>query len=778
MPEPSVRRLGDDWTIPLPQDLDSSVLKTLVLRAFGYPMTRRVRLERRSIRLTVDQSFRDPQGVGSSLSLALSGGATPLSPRWLVSAFEVGTVFRCFRDCVTRIDLSEVAPGRFRLRWPPTALSALEVLKTLPGIVDVRPRPHGTDLVIDVDGHFDHRVLIVVLEQRLTPSLGADLSPAPPRPLRWIKTNLALCGAGQFLFPPLIPLASVILVLSRLPQIRQALEEARQQKIGTPFFRFTVLACSVAAMTPFASALADWLKSYWDRRWRKDLHRETELLISALDIDSDAALVGESFRLETGMIAPREGRVEEGALWVQNGWLDPSMARKRRLYPGMPIHLGDRVLEGSGTIRTVPQSGPSRLEALIDRIRDIPKSLDSDPDLLAEARRVSDQTVSPNLLLALIALSVGGLPMASVILNQNWHTSPQILSTTEFLQDLRMSLLTGFLVTHPAAYKALAEIDVLVIDFDHPALSRMSLKIRDIDGQDKPRLRTPGWATQLSLFLEDARAEAFEQLGQSHLTTATSASLTHHEPGSLHLRIDARDVCLKDLDPDEPSRGCLLEIPGEPDEVVLFEESDTLVVRETFDALRDLGVSIWLVGGTRPTPELNRLGAALGAERWLPGPLIEETEAQLDTLRREGRQIAWIPHGSLPLESGKPQDLLLTSWQDMPPRPRVVGLLTDDLAGLPQAIRSAKSHPDRVQDSLPASFPANLLCIAGGFAGAINGVFSVLLTHLGVMHVSQHQRNKLLQQRLLPPNLEHRLASNADQALTSSGVIGEAEKSE
>ena len=753
----SVILRGDEIDIRTEGALGVPDLERLVARLFSDAGTRSLSIRPDGRRFRV----RSEGGREAARSLMLrmadvlvrDGVAEASLPRLNFRDPGVATTLTRWSGIVTFLPLRDLGNHLIDLKVPAGAnrQDLTKAISGLPGVIEVESRRLSRRIKVRFDPRIDPRVWIRALENALVPPVILEICEAPRVPFLTANTNLALCTTGQFLFPPAIPWVSGVLVLTRIPHLRHAARELREGKIGAPFFGSVVLTCSVAAMAPFASALAEWLGCLWERRWRKGIALESARLIRDIaPLSGNPASSAGAVSLGSGAVTPFDGILTSGELLVQDGLGDPLSTPVLRRRSGDLLDAGYRVLGGSA--RFVPQGNPpsSRIDQILSSISALPASLPTDPVIRLEARKIADRAVYPNLALAGLAYYSGGLHMASAILHQDWSTGPFIAAPTEFFADVRAGLRAGVLVHTPGALKKLAAIDVLVVDLADPALTETRPRIFDIEASGKTSLRVHGWAELLAGWIGDARASAFRDLARISESTAREARFLGFDTGVLALEIDGLRVELVDLEPGNPYSPIRLSIENETPEILLFEPSDRLRHQRTFERLKALGIATVLVGGRGASEEAHRLGQGLGADSVHPGLEGAGLKALIDSIESGGYQTAFLGLREFPEAELAEHRLVIAPSSELKNPEDALTRLGSSLARLPDMVLAARTLPARVGLATLRTVPTNLLCILGAFAGTVNGTTATVLAHIGVMGVSVAQGRKIRKSRRHP----------------------------
>lgn len=742
----SVRLNGNTLEIRPKTRLKPKDLERLVVRFFEVPETRELRIHDGGFKLRVilGKPFGNPKELLHTMAERLVGQKSPSRSIPRLEDSETQTLV-LWGDLITSLSLRDVGVGEVDVEIPPKGrrYDFERKISGLPGVISVSKKSFGQRLRVRFDPHIAPDIWIRALEVGIDSHSFGHLPTAPKVPFLTAHTNLALCTTGQFFFPPAIPWVSGFLVITRIPHLRHAARELRKGTVGAPFFGSVVLTCSVAAMAPFASALAEWLGCLWEREWRRRVAHEAQQLVLEMEpLKFADPLPSSPVSLGLGDVTPFDGRLREGELLVLDGLGDPMTTPILKCRCGDHLDAGYRILGGSGVFEPTSSPPSSRVKRVIDHVSELSFSLPLDPVLHKEARKIADRAVYPNLALAALAYFSGGLHMASAVLHQDWSTSPFICAPTEFFQDVRAGLRAGVLIHSPGSLMKLAEVQVLLIDLADPELRETRPRICDIVAVGKEALRIHGWAEMLSYWVGDARAAAFRDLARISDPVRGEARFLQYDGGTLALEIEGLRVELCDLTPGDPLSSIRLTIENEIPEILHFESSDQLRHQPTFERLRGLGIATVLVGeGDRETAM--ELGRKLGADSVHPGVKEEALEALVESIEAAGYRIAYLAHHGFSLPQGTHDRLVIAASSETTRSPLAMTRLGPSLATLPDIVLAARTLPARVGLSTLRAVPTNLLCILGAFSGFVNGTTATLLAHAGVMGVSRAQAKKL-----------------------------------
>ncbi|MEY2696826.1 MAG: hypothetical protein RL333_964 [Pseudomonadota bacterium] len=745
-----IRITGRDIEISHPGPFGPGDMDRLLRRAFAHAETDSVHLEPaiRRFRIRLGAGDGDPRASLARLADLLTQTSVPQESLPEIPGPQPVT-FRRWRGIVTTLSLQDQSLGQVRIVVPRHATGrlhreSLQNLRGLPGVHQVRTRRYPRRIVIGYDPKVDPTVWVRALERTVYPAAHVLATPKAPKiPSLMANTNLALCTTGQFFYPAAIPLVSGVLLLSRMPQFSKAARELGRGKIGAPFYGSVVVACSVAAMAPFASALAEWLTCVWERRVGRLITRESKGLIASLPAVAPLPAPGEHrqpVRLGVGDLVPFDGTLTTGELLVRDGlFTDATSAPLIRKHTGDTLVSGYQVIGGQGTLSPSEDAHDDRLRSVIRVLSELPVRLTEDDALKGEARRLGDLSVYPNLALAGVAYSMGGLHMAGALMHQDWMASPMIAAPTEFFRDLRTGLEHGALIRSPGALQGLAQTDLLLIEANYPGLGDLRPRVADIASEDKPVSRANAWASVLAEWVGDARSEALKDLARISDETDVTWSFIGFAGGKTELRIDALKVVLEDLDEGGEWPSLRIQIEGEPAETLRFESTDIARLARTFERLRALGIATALYG-----EGATRVGALIGVDATYP-------DVDSSTLARFRQELNLKGYASSLVAAHALEPVLVED------APVVIGplssiraidvptiqLLGDSLDGLPELVLAARTLRLRMGLASARTIPTNLLCILGAFAGTLNGTMTTVIAHTGVFGVSLIQGHRV-----------------------------------
>ncbi|MFO1417310.1 MAG: hypothetical protein U1E83_01435 [Methylotetracoccus sp.] len=452
---------------------------------------------------------------------------------------------------------------------------------------------------------------------------------------------------------------------------------------------------------------------------------------------------GDRVQILAGERIPADGRVIEGSALVEE-LPDSDLDRTARK------SLGDRVLAGSrlyagAIVLEVERVGPeTTAEAIETTLIDVLSGLPRADQLNRKSEELAERTVVPTLATAGVGWMAGDLITVGAILHQDWISGPGLAVPLTTLQQLREAYRSGVLIRNPTALQRLADADFLVLDGDDPALLAPSMELAQVRSRiadSDVALRVAASAAQ---YLGDARASALAEACRERGLIVRQSDLLAVEPNRVTVRIGEHVVRLSDgLRAKAAAPELLIEVDDQEVAQLAFRTASESRVAATMRRLRDEGWQTFLVS-ERSQQQADGLAARLGIE--LAGGSLNTAERVrfVEGLQRRGIRPVYIgrlaPHaemaqtGAATIDTGG-----FASVHTVADCVLLRGSY-EDLATLLELSRAYE--PEILSATRMATIP-NLLCIAGAFAGLLNGITAGIIANLGVMNVDRKLRESL-----------------------------------
>jgi manganese/zinc-transporting P-type ATPase C len=662
-----------------------------------------------------------------------------------------------------------------------------EELGSILGIEDFR----ASALTADVAIRFDHKALTVerlVRElEKAWPRLLDGLDGPPSR--RRLGAAVGLLGlafAGQYLVPPLRPLAVAGVLLYSFPNVVNGVKQLARGQVGLYALYSTGLAFMLVSGMPFASSAMAVLMQFWPLLARRKLVRSQRRLFARQRRRALWARVsrGDGVEVEVGVeelrrddlvvvrsgeLVPVDGVVQEGSAVVIEG-VPFRAGQIQHRSEGDAVSAGALVWDGTLTIRVEragAETGASYLASLLPH-----GPLTSMPSLL-EAERIANRNAKPILALSALSLALTRtLRPSQAVIRPDYATGPRLSAQLSALHGLAQAALEGVFFKDPAALDRVARADLYVLD-DTAGLERRRVEVAKVESVEGfaeglvaayalgafGRARTEQ-SLALATFTSSREAAHLPSRGAARY----HAGVTRYRDGSGHAievatarhvagsRLGAPGATPAGLEPqskasegrnghdstdggdDEPAlRSLWVSRDGAVIGVVSFARIGEVVGKQVVAALRKRNRRARFVYLSRGDEGAARAAAAaLGVES-AHGALDAEAKANL--IRGIGRSTVWVGDGSDP-EAGAAIAASTVSVS-VAPASRARRDLADILMphqgieALPAVLDLARAHELRLARDYRTVYTANLLGVGGAFVAQFNALRTGLLSNVG-----------------------------------------------
>lgn len=594
---------------------------------------------------------------------------------------------------------------------------------------------------------------------------GESVSRVPePAPVdfRVANASLGLGAVGELMLPLATPVAAGLLVASNLKVLQNAGKQISRGKLGIPVFHTALLACSIATGQVLAYALTEWSMRYWQRNWRQNLAREThELLEDSLPLPAETILVAEEYQQARVAVAdlkpgdrirvsgsdsiPVDGRVIAGNALVQEASLRGNRSPVRKNL-GDEVLAGSRLVNGMLEIEVVRTGSDTRAALITQSILETAALIPSDKTMAGRAEAMADRTVLPTFATAGVGWAAGDLITVGAILHQDWISGPAMALPMQTLRDMRLALRSGALLKSGSALSRLRECDFLVIDGDLPGLLAPQLELAAINTQSPDTDVFLRHAAGAGLHLGDERAEALARACLQRRLIVREPELLAMDADSVSVRIGRHSVSL--LNRPSPAKTApsplLVRIDGIEVAELQFAYGPLPRAAHALARLRSLGIQQIFVASSRPEHEAAELARLLGADL-SGGDLNPQHKAKfLQGLKKRGVRAAFVGDCGFTSETaGEAHVALAFGSAAADGNVCDIAILGASLEPLVDLMELAQGHEANVVSACRMAAIPNLLCIAGAFAGLLNGITSGIIANIGVMNVDRRVRRDL-----------------------------------
>ncbi|MCF7967923.1 MAG: hypothetical protein K9K68_02025 [Methylococcaceae bacterium] len=673
---------------------------------------------------------------------------------------------------ITSCTLEESSPGQWLITSPRLqgderdqfAQRAIKSLQRLTGVRSVRPVIHAGVRRLGVacnPAKISVGQLIRTLEHEWIASSAEDTvkNPAAKVPMTVSSTTVGLGAVGELLLPVATPLAAGVLVATNLGVVREAGVQLTRGKVGVPLFHTALLTCSIVTGQVLAFALTDWSLRYWQRRWRRQLGREYQNLVDnplkqiaeIRRVDGQGNVqpmsvadvtAGITVRVLAGEVLPLDGHVVAGEALLDEKAVGGSPFPIRKS-AGDEVLAGTLLLAGGLELkvsRTLPESRAGRMAEAIGHTAD---SIASSMSLQKKAETLADKTALPTLATAGVGWVAGDLITVGAILHQDWVSGPALAVPLLTLRHVAEALKYGAVIQNPNAFTKLAACDFVVLDGDDPALAAASLEVREI------RSKLPESVDSLlrhiasaGIYLGGDVALALLEACRARDLVVRQTELLALEPNGVLAQVGESRLHLS-LRQDLAGPIVSAELNGKPVADVVFGKSAVLAAAKMVGQLQAAGLQVFMASSATEA-EANALAQSLGIT--LFGSELNPAERLqfLDGLKRRGVTALYAGRVSdQPEINSHASVTVAVEGLEQGAIPADVVMTGRHYDRLPELIEQARRYdPDIRQGTRAATIP-NLLCVAGGFGGVLNGITSGIIANVGVMNVDRHIQRKL-----------------------------------
>lgn len=638
-------------------------------------------------------------------------------------------------------------------RDPAFALRVEERLRALPGVREATAtRTSGKLWVAFEAGTLKAEDILRAAEIPVEPP-SAKLPAVPEKPVdfRLANTSVGLATVGELMVPLATPLCAGLLVVTNLDMLRDAAGQVRRGKLGTPVWMTALLACSIASGQVLAYALTDWSFRYWTRRWRREAAAQSRVLYQdtvpvptqvrfktadGVEILTPVQQIrpGQAIHAAAGETLPVDGRVISGAALVHETPLSGARASVRKV-PGDEVYAGSVVLEGRIRIEVLRAGAETRAAQISQAVFRAATTLPEHPALKRTALALTDRTVTPTLATAGVGLLVGDLFTVGAILHQDWLSGAELAVPLETLRDLRLAAGSGAVIRSPDALQRLSGSRFLVLE-DQPALHRRELALTAIRSTLPDTDNLLAQAAGAGLYLGDARAAALAQACRERGLVIRQPELAALEPEAVAVRIGKHRLVLRGAADDaEESQYLLVEVDGVDVAWFEFRGTPRRQAAGAVNRLRALGYQVFLASA-RPEAETAELAAGLGIAQ-SSGELAPEQQVRfLRGLAKRGVRAAWVGQGALDPAIREAAHVSISLGGGLPDETSADIVIPGDwLDPLADVAALSGENAARIRQLCRGATAPNLLCVAGAFAGLLNGITAGLLANLAVLNV-------------------------------------------
>ena len=734
---------------------DAAARSRLLGRIFACPHVRRVDVGRSAAVVDVRIDLVSaPLGVAlAALGRALRHERQASLPR--DAAERAPVTIRRVGGLLTTWRVDAQADGRLRfghrrLRYDRVlARRAERFALSTPGVVDARATGWRSDLVVRFDGsRFDAIGFLAALQDEVDQRVAARATSAWE--MAGATATLGVAATADFAVSALAPVSAILLVGTNLHTLGAAATDLRRGRVGMPTVATAIVLGTLASGQFLASGIMAWSFEFWRRRHRRDLEAERQLLLEdvvpvmrAVSPGGDAAAAP----VVEGEVVAADGRVVAGGGVIDDHAVTGTRGA-RAVGPGDAVPAGAVVLGGRLTIRAERPLAASRL-AVVGRM--LEEATTWRPGRMAPTRHgeaFGEKFAVPTLATAGLGLLAGDVNTAVAVMRPDYANAEAIAVSFEDLDAVARGLVEGCVIRSPRGLDALASVDVLVIR-DHPRLHRAGLRVfRVVCGPDAAAVPTAEtqvetqaeairWAASLAAHVADDRRHALAALAAARgcaLLDVVPDAFGDERGLRIACRRGAREIVLQEVAPPEGQTvpPLVLEVGGHPLATFEFRPASDRPATAAVDRLREgRPLEVLLAAeddGNDP--------AGFAAELHCDGAIVvsgRSLEDEVGRLVRAGRHVAYAATEPPPAGLAGLAAVTIHLGDVAAAGTADVVVLSGDLGGIPDLMRSADERRRRVSRSRRLTILPNVFCVAGAFTLGFTSLVAVIVSNLGTL---------------------------------------------
>ena len=505
----------------------------------------------------------------------------------------------------------------------------------------------------------------------------------------------------------------------------------------------------------------EWSFRFWAQRSNCVLAEECRALLEgSLPIPTHSRLVrsnevdakvptatmraGNRIRIDGPGSLPVDGRVVAGNALVDESVLC-GLANPVRKSQGDAVFAGSQVLAGNIEVEVSQTGAQTRAARIASSVIGTTRGLARHPALHSKAKALADPTVAPTLAVAALGWAVGGLFTSGAVMHADYATGPNLAVPLETLRSMGCALRSGAVVRSGDALQRLAESRFIVLG-DHPAWTASGIELERLEhrlaeSETGKLLRHVAGA---GLYLGDGRSTALAEACRERGLVIRQPQLVALDADRVVVRQGRHTIILRS-DADESTVTPLkVEIDGEEIATLRFRHASMPSAATAVQRLRQLGMDVFLLS-SRPEQETGQLARRLGVELSSGDFSDAEKLRFMQGLRSRGVKATYIGNGQLrPDLAGEAHvSVSLGGEQALAEGVADIVMLGDGLDAFANVSELALGHDGRIRAACRKSLLPNLLCVAGGYAGVLNGITAGLLANVGVGNVYRQATQSL-----------------------------------
>ena len=621
-------------------------------------------------------------------------------------------------------------------------------LQVVPGVIEAAATG---DLRVRFDPRAVTALRLIRLAEAELVGRSSTVAAAAPTPVSFGLENVmvGVAAVGEFVLPPIAPVASGLLVLASLETVGAAASQLRERRIGLPLLYTCAVGARLSSGQFLAASLISWFFRYWEYRYRRDVEVEIQGVIDETatlpkqvriltadglvrQVPMAEVAVGEQVRAVAGEQVAVDGRVLAGAALVDEHFSGGPSGAARRV-AGDPVFAGSRLLAGALDIETLRTGGDTRAARIAQTLIETTVPRPHVEALNRDARNFADQAVAPTLLTAGAGLMIGDVTIAGTILSPDYATGIGLAMPLERLRDVRSAIRNCAIIRNGSALERLATTSWIILD-EHEALHQAGSEVAEVQTKRLDEARLLPAMAAAGMWLGDARGPALVRACRDRGLVVRRAALREIDgdgvtigSGDHLVRLRGRPVIA-----GAPPPPLIAEVDGVEVAGVRFVRNRSPEAADTVRSLQQSGLRVFLASQRAAAS----LAKALDVDDFGEGMSDGDKSRVLRDLRGQGRAAAFAGDGSAPASVVREAYLSISlgcagAEVGSGREPMDIELMTPSIASLPALRALAGDSGRRRERARYAVMVPNLLCVAGAFAFGFTPMAAVLLSNFG-----------------------------------------------